>query len=158
MEVYTPTRSTEEWGVTLTVVQGNFGTTTAMIVLSSYVVSGIRAAVSPVILNYQRQVIAGGSAVQLKQSVPVSNGVTKIMPNRPVSAQWAFRVRKEGMEGWERKSEQCRKIPYIGMCSEREWCSRCRELQTHSSAGVSLSLRAVFIFVSEHLCVCASVP
>lgn len=73
--------------MTLTVVQGNFGTTTAMIVLSSYVVSGIRAAVSPVILNYQRQVIAGGSAVQLKQSVPVSNGVTKIMPNRPVSAQ-----------------------------------------------------------------------
>lgn len=60
-----------------------------------------------------------------------------------------WRVRREkvlhsyGVQTWIERSAEC--------------CSRGRELSAQRCAGVSLGLRAVFVFVSEHLCACVCV-
>lgn len=47
------------------------------------------------------------------------------------------------VQAWEAGSAEC--------------CSHGRVLSTWRRAGVAVGLRAVFVFVSEHLCVCVCV-
>lgn len=67
-----------------------------------------------------------------------------------------LKVKRAGIKAWEGKSEQCEEkenVPYIGIFSSNMSRKKCRELLTHGGARVSVTLRAVFVFVSEHLCV-----